>query len=509
MPAFLTSLVKGFSETWSKLGRVPRAVVISAAVLAFGGVAVLGFSMSRGPSYDILWSNLSLQDAGAIVNQLEKEGIPYQLADGGRTVKVPKEVVYRTRLSLASQGIPSSGIVGFEILGGVGIWATDFERKVQYVRALAGELTRTIKDISGVEDARVHIVLPEPSVFTSTQKAATAAVLVKMAPMHELSPASIRGIINLVSRSVEGLSPENVTVVDSSGNLLSQDAVYNQSDGAGLSRSVFEMTSKTERELERRLVAFLSPVLGAGNVVCQVRAELNMDQVKIVDTVYTTEPESVIRSTQEVREQYQGQGTPPGGQAGGLDVPSYGSPGTGESQYERTEIIRNFEVNQKVTETLVSPGTIKKLSVAVVVNKELDEGAKDVIREAVTAALGLDPMRQDQISVTGILFDTSLRDQMEKAFQPQPERFPRIYVYAAVLAGAIVLGTLVVFFLRRRKIAVSESLAESKPLLEEAPAVSPELLARQKARENVERLAKTNPRIVANLIKSWLLEDER
>ena len=152
-------------------------------------------------------------------------------------------------------------------MGSSGIWSTDFERKVQYVRALSGELTRTIQAVSGVEEARVHIVLPEQSVFVSQRRPATAAVLVKTRPGQELASGSIRGIVNLVSRSVEGLSPENVTVVDASGKLLSQDLSYSQPQEDDLPpNSILELTSSTERELERRLLALLSPVLGPGNV---------------------------------------------------------------------------------------------------------------------------------------------------------------------------------------------------------------------------------------------------
>ena len=183
------------------------------------------------------------------------------------------------RLSPATMGLHSSGIVGFEAVGSTGIWSTDFERRVQYIRALSGELTRTIKALSGIEDARVHIALPEDTVFVSQRQQPTASVLVKTRPGLELTADSVRGIVNLVSRAVEGLTPENVTVVDASGKLLSRDVAYGKGEDDLSMSSVLELTFATERELENRLLGLLAPVLGPGNVVCQVRAELNMDQI--------------------------------------------------------------------------------------------------------------------------------------------------------------------------------------------------------------------------------------
>lgn len=513
MEEVFTSLFKGLKDTWSRLGKVPKLVVISGTVVAFIALVLIVFAASKRPSYEVLWSNLDPQDGGTIVKELEKQGIPYKLSDGGKTIKVPSSEVHKTRLILAAQGLPTSGTVGFESVGGSGIWATDFERKVQYIRALSGELARTIKVISGVEDARVHIVLPEPSVFVSQRKPATAAVLVKMRPGCELPTASVRGVINLVARSVEGLSPENVTVIDSSGRLLSQDISFHTGESLSFPpNSVLEITAKTEKELEKRLLDLLTPVLGPGNVVCQVRAELDMNVVKVTDTAYTSEPPGIVRSTSEITESYQGTGMPVGGQAGGLDVPTYAAASEGESQYQRTEITRNYEINQTVTETIVTPGTIKRLSVAVVVNKELDENTREIISETVSAALGLDPARQDQISVTGIPFDTSLAEVFEEAAGPQPETFPRTYIYAFSAIGAALLGTLIIFLMRRRKKAERpspEPVSAPQVVSEEAPSVSPEVLARQKTRENVERLVRTNPETVAMLVKSWLLEDER
>ena len=179
MPEFVTSVTNGIKQTWSGLNKTQqRVVVLGGAVALVILIAVVMYS-TRGPAYEILWSNLDPADAGTIVSELEKQNVPYELTDGGRTIRVPSDRVHRVRLSLATMGLPSSGIVGFEAVGSTSIWSTDFERRVQYIRALSGELTRTIKALSGIEDARVHIALPEDTVFVSQRQQPTASVLVK------------------------------------------------------------------------------------------------------------------------------------------------------------------------------------------------------------------------------------------------------------------------------------------------------------------------------------------
>lgn len=505
-------LLESIREISGKLSRVQRMVIVGVTALIFISLLLVAIFGSRGTEYDVLWSDLSPQDAGAIVKELEKEGVPYKLEAGGRVIKVPKDSVYRLRLTFASMGLPSSGVVGFESISANQLWSTDFERQVQYTRALQGEIVRTIKSMDPVEDARVHIVLPEPSVFVTQQKPATAAVLLKLRPMEELTKAQVKAIIKLVSSSVRGLSPENVTVVDSTGRLLSQDISEGALEEGFSSLDSLEITYQFERNLEKRLTNLLGPILGPGNVVCQVRAELNLDLVKRETVTYSREP--ILRSTQEIRETFQGTGTPAGGPAGGLDVPSYVTPGAQESQYERTEIIHNYEVSEVKEATTIAPGTVKRLSVAVVVNRaEMDEDFRNSIIQTVTTALGLDPAKQDQISVINMPFNPS---PFEQAPAPVPVWQRREYVmYGAAVAAALVVGTVILLLLRRRRLAREkeeegeEAVAHVGAPTEAAPGATPEMMALQRAREGVERLARTNPELVARILRTWLAEDER
>lgn len=506
-------LLESAKETLGKLSRTQRFVLVGVTGLIFLSLLLVALFSSRGTEYDILWSDLSPQDAGAIVKELEKEGVPYKLEAGGTVIKVPKDSVYRLRLTFASMGLPASGVVGFESISANQLWSTDFERQVQYTRALQGEIVRTIKSMDPVEDARVHIVLPEPSVFVTQQKPATAAVMLKLRPMEELTKAQVKAIVNLVSSSVQGLSPENVTVVDSTGRLLSQDISGGGLEEGFSSLDSLEVTYQFERNLEKRLTNLLNPILGPGNVVCQVRAELNLDLVKRETVTYAQDP--ILRSTQEIQETFEGSGTPSGGPAGGLDVPSYVTPSSEESRYQRTETINNYEVSEVREATTVAPGTVKRLSVAVVLNRaEMDEDFRESIVQTVRMALGLDDARQDQISVINMPFSPGPFEE-ETAPAPVPIWQRRYFIYGAAVAAALLAGTIVLLLLRRRRLAkgkemgVEEGLVPEAAPVEAAPAATPEMMALQRAREGVERLARTNPELVARMLRTWLVEDER
>lgn len=507
MSTNLNTVSRGVKDTWGNLAKRQRVTVISGAALVLVILLVVVLTTARGTPYEVLWSNLDPQDGGTIISELERGGIPYKLSDSG-TIMVPSDRVHRTRLSLASQGLPASGVVGFESMGTKGVFSTDFERKVQYMRALSGELARTIKSIQGVEDARVHIVTPEPSLFVSQKQPATAAVLVKVRPMMELSAPSVQGIVNLVASSVEGLSRQDVTVIDGSGKLLSHDYAPSSPEGEAVlaTGALLDLTAKVERELERRLMALLTPVAGAGNVVCQVRAVLNADQVKITKTSYSTEGDGILRSHQETSEAYSGTGSP-GGASGGLDVPTYTDGGTGQSDFTRTESIKNFEVDQETRETIVMPGTVENLSVAVILNQNLDEEKRGIISETVSAALGLDPLRRDRITVTGMPFDTSLAEKIQEAFAGDEGGLGRWPVYAIAVGAALAVGTAVILLLRRGR--RSEEVPPLQlPVLEEAATLSPESLPGRKTKKTVEQMAQQDPVAVASLIKFWLMEDE-
>ncbi|PIU26027.1 flagellar basal-body MS-ring/collar protein FliF, partial [Candidatus Aquicultor secundus] len=212
--------IKNAQTGWQKLEVNQKMIILITVILFVVALGSLIYWVSR-PSYSVLFSNLSPEDASSIVTKLQEKKIPYQLS-GTQTIQVPSDQVYETRIELAGAGLPQGGTVGFEIFDQSNFGLSEFTQKVNYRRALEGELGRTISQIDEIGGARVHIVIPEPSLYTDKENPATASVIIKPKPGVKISDGQVQGIVNLISKSVEGLKTENITVVDTSGNVLNE-----------------------------------------------------------------------------------------------------------------------------------------------------------------------------------------------------------------------------------------------------------------------------------------------
>src|SRR6266567_1807852 len=215
----LTAIRDQFARIWGNMGRIQK---ISVGVIAAVAVVSLGvfMVMSSRPNYVTVFNNLTEQDASAIVNKLKSTKIPYETADGGKTIKVPRDKADDVRLSVAASGLPQSGVVGYEVFDKTNFSTTDFNNKVNLQRALEGELDRTIAKLDGVQSATVHLVIPEQALFQQQQQQTTASVALQLKPTVTLTPDQTKAVTKLVSSSVQGLKPENVTVIDQNGNVL-------------------------------------------------------------------------------------------------------------------------------------------------------------------------------------------------------------------------------------------------------------------------------------------------
>ncbi|MEW6546431.1 MAG: flagellar basal-body MS-ring/collar protein FliF [Bacillota bacterium] len=500
---------------WRGLSHGARTLLglgLVAVVLAGGLMAFLS-----QPRFVPLYTGLDITDAARITEKLGEQGVPYRLRDEGRTVLVPAQQVYRARLSLAAQGLPRQGTVGFEILDKPPLGATESDRRLAYLRALQGELARTITQVEGVEQARVHIVVPEPRLFASQEHPVTAAVLLKLRPGTELGVEQVRGIVHLVTHSVEGLRPDGVSVVDQYGRVLSAQVVDDTSP-SGTADRLLEVQRQFQAHMEQRLQSLLEQVLGLGNVVTRVTAELNFDSRTVERQLFEPGPDDgVVRSIQELEETFSGQagslpptnGNVPGYQVGGSEGPV---------SYQRREVTRNLEVGQVREQMVVMPGSVRRLSVAVVVNRELEPAQQEAIGRLVAAAIGSDPARQDQITVLGIPFATRWVDLEEKPTTPPAAvRLPDWRYLAAGGGGVVVL--LFARWLRGRRrrrlvrapepavVPAPTPVAGAEPTRAAAPEEPEGLADEARLRAEVEKLARKSPETVAQLIRAWMAEE--
>ena len=265
------------------LGAVATASIISVAV----------FSMWLGEEeMSVLFTGLSPEDASAALEELAKQDVPSELTNGGTTILVPEPEVYRLRVDLANQGIPSTGTVGFEIFDGKQYGLTEFLPNVNFKRALEGELTKSIETLQGIQSARVHLVLPKPSIFAKLAAEATASVVLRLGRSARLSDGQISGIQSLVAGSVENLDIENVTVIDQHGKVLS---VAIRDDEVGRSESQLELRKEVEAYLSQKAGSMLDRVLGPGRSIVRVDAALNFEKIDREREIYDPSA-TVVRS---------------------------------------------------------------------------------------------------------------------------------------------------------------------------------------------------------------------
>ncbi|MBE8951603.1 MAG: flagellar M-ring protein FliF [Quinella sp. 1Q7] len=542
-------------ELWNRYDNRHRYAFIGGIIALVIAIAGISFWYGSKPEYVPLYTNLETKDAGDVVNSLKETGVPYELVEDkrGATILVPATQVHNLRLDLAAQGLPR-GNKGFELFDDSKLGVTEFQNKVNYLQALQGELTRTIEHLGSVEKARIHIVLPEDSLYKKNEKPATASILLMLKPEAQLTKPEVKGIVNLVSHSVQGLAPENITIVDEQGNILNKndDDELEQQNAQNLrTLNQIEMTKRVRDHIQQNIQTMLDKTLGEGNAFVRVSVELDFDDRKIDRQTFTpvVDDAGIIRSQQDVSESYTGESNVPGGPAGVTgNIPGYvAEERNANAEYERKESTRNYEVNEENQKIVASPGSIRRLTVAVLVSDEITELQQEGLLRAVSSAAGINEERGDTISVEPMPFNTDLRDQREALERQEQLRKDRILyteIAAMILIAALLLGGFLMYRWKKRKERQAEleaKLAAERQAREEARraeeaqrrAEEAERLAaaeeRAQAIENNEieddkltpaerqnlnqkqailKLIDEKPAEVAWLIKTWLIEDE-
>src|SRR6266851_844682 len=537
----LQPVLQPIQRIWSGLSRGQRIGfgVVGAALV---GLLLFVSTIGHGADTAVAFSGLNTDDMAAIVTKLKDAKIPYELADGG-VIRVPAGNVQDARLATACLGLggkPATGS-GFELFNQPSFGQTEFTQKVNYQRALENELARSIDQMDAVDSSRVHLVMPQQSLFAAQQKDTTASVILKLKPGRHLDSAQSRSISNLIAGSVEGLKPQNLTIVDINGNTLTPDDTGNLT---GLSSKQLDAQRSYESTTEHNLQAMLDRVLGGGKANVRVSALMNWDQTEQTSETFTpSDPtQTPIRTSHDITETTNGgsgaaaAGGVPGAASNNGAVPTYqGGTGTSGST-SKTDNQTTYELNKTVQKIVRAPGSVTRLSVSVVLDDDPNNpnaALRQSVQDAVNAAAGIDATRGDVLTVTSLTFDQTevLATQTAMADATQKEQLMTYLHLAALALGPLVMLGVLFFILTRGRrkssaqmIAIAEATAAA-PAPVEVPDPAPKAPGRpgkpvvsqpivedpQKVyiRDQIQLLGKSNPATVAQLIQTWMDEDRR
>ena len=498
-------------------------VALSAVVALIMGAWMWG----QAPDYRVLYANVSDRDGGAIVQALSQMNVPYKFSEGG-TVMVPSNQIYETRLKLASQGLPKGSTGGFDIMEQQKLGTTQFQEQVNFQRSLEGELAKSIQSLSSVQGARVHLAIPKPTVFLREQQKPSASVIVNLYPGRSLDRNQVSGVIHLVSSSIPELIPQNVTVVDQNGNLLST-----KSDAAGLDPGKLAYAKEVEQSFIRRINDILEPVTGSNNVRAQVTADIDFDQNEQTAETYkpnNTPTAAAIRS-QQSNESNNSTGTQAGGVPGAQSNQPTPSTAAGSSNSTNAstqkESTINYEVDKTVRLTRQSAGVVKRLSAAVVVNqaktidakgaaayKPLDKAKMDQITALVKEALGFNETRGDTLNVVNLPFNEPVVEKVEATPIWQDASYISLAKEFGKNAMIVAFGLYLVFGVLKPliKSMMKAVPPPPRPQIREEDAIVEVTPAATKRYENnlevARQIAQQDPKVVANVVKSWVGTNE-
>ena len=453
-----------FKNVGQFVGRMTPSQVMMLLGVTAGTVVGIVFMVGwvTEASYSQLYSNIDEAEAGEIINYLNDNKIPYQVTGNGRTIEIPSSEVYKTRISLAAEGLPRSGSIGYSLFDQNNLGMTDFLQNLNFRRALEGELTRTITQLSEVQAARVHIVMPKDRLFRQDKKEATASVVLKLAGGNGLTKRQTAGIAHLVAASVEGLKPGNIAIIDYEGNLLSSGR--EDDPVAGLSSTQMDVRKNVEAYLEDKAQSMLDGVLGVGKSVVRVTADLDFQQLERTSETYDPNAASV-RSEERTKST-----------SAETEKPSEDSESSSEDGSETT--ITNYELNKTVEHIINAVGGLKRLSVALMVDgtyNAVENEAGDVeniyqprsqeeldrLTAIVKSAIGFDMERNDQIEIVNMPFDrrdlNSERDALDSMYLRD------FYVEIGKKVGLVLLGLFALLYFKKKSKKLFTALKSLAP----------------------------------------------
>ncbi len=426
-------------------------VAVGAAALG----AMVFLQWAAAPSWAPLYSGLPAAEAASVTQELDTIGVSYKL-EGGDTIMVPRDAVYQTRLDLSAKGLPADGAPGYDLLDDQGITTSEFKQRVDYQRALEGELVRTITVIEGVEDASVHLVLPKDDLFSDDTVRPTASVLVHTTGDTSLSSGQVQSIVHLVASSVEGLQSTDVTVADQTGRMLAAPGEDGASALAGDARTT--QTAGFESSLARSIEDLITPIAGPGRARVQVTADLDFDQRQTTSESFSDPNTAPVVSEVTSDETYTGSGGAVGGVLGPDTLPVTDGTASG-TDYTKAQADRTYAVDKVTEQVETAPGDVRRLSVAVLLDDSADVNVNQ-LTSLVAAAAGIDTDRGDRLEVTQIAFDeTALPEALPEPAGPAASN-PMLSLARVIgIVGIIALVLLLAYRSARRSSVARYPLA--------------------------------------------------
>jgi len=500
-----------------------RKKTAAAAVLIIGIATVfLLYAWMQKVDYRLLYSNISEDDAASIIQALKEKKIPYKLESGG-VILVPSDKVYDVRLQLAGEGLPHGGGVGFEIFDKTNFTTTEFVQKLNYKRALEGELARTIRSMTEVQQARVHLVIPERSIFalSENEPKPSASVFVSLRQGRRLSSSQVAAIVHLVSSGVEGLSPNNITLVDNKGELLTKpegDSII------ALSDSQTEYQNTIEKDMVSKIVSLLEPVVGKDKVRAKVSATIDFTRSERTEEKF--DPEGVVVRSEQKSIEKSTSGTTGGipGVASNLPGKKGQAGGASGGMSQKQDETINYETSKTVTRIIDSPAALKRLSIAILIDgilpsqqTQAEKAKQYTVRteedikyyeDLTKKAVGFTPERGDQISIAVMPFEGLSSEPLPEV---KKEYLPIILTVLKYLVPIIV--AMLFFF-----VILKPLLRTIEPQPVEAPKfpvpqttvevghTQPKEVENKNKRQEVIEWASKNPEQAAGLLKNWLEE---
>ena len=487
-----------------------------------GSIAYVAFFIFDRMNYGPLYTNISPQDGAAIVKELEAEKIPYGISSGGSVIEVPRGLIYQTRIKLAGKNVPAGGAVGFEIFEKTPFGISEFTQQVNYLRALQGELSRSINSIAAIQSSRVHLAIPSRSNFLGPEEKPSASVVVDLRPGFHLSPDQVQGIINLVASSVPKLSAEKVTVIDSSGRPLKEIIPVAATTEA---ERLNQFKIKYEQELERRIETMLDPVLGPGKVVVRSNALVNLQETQMMKEEF--DPDNrVVRSQ---RRTVDDSGVKPGGAPGvQSNIPGGEATKTADSSSKRSSETVTYEVGRTTSRISEPRGQVQKISVAVLVDGKYEKDKyisrtaeeMEVIKGMVKRAVGFDAERGDEIEVANVPFKVQPPGGLQPTAAPELKDMMMSPTGIGIGVGVfVVVGALAFLLMRRKpkKLGVGQPAAVVEPVVtiatpedvqeEVALAAEKIVLSDDPRKEQLSQIARDYHDATVRIIRMWLQED--